>query len=105
MKNNGILLLCLLLVPVQALAASPTWQVSPNICVTKHLGDECKMQVEIVINDIPPGEYCLYQEQKLVHCFSASLEKQKIALSFSENMQLNLVSHAGNTIPSTKFHC
>ena len=100
MKNNGLLLLCLLFIPLMPYAAAPSWHVSPNVCVTKELGDPCNLQIEILIDDVPPGEYCLYQDTSLVNCFSSSMEKQNIALTFSQNMQLKLVNQTGDTILS-----
>lgn len=102
MKRNGLLFVCLFF-SVPDSHATPSWQVNPNICVTKKLGDVCALQAQIIVRDIPEGKYCLYQNEAMLQCWSSSPQKHLITLSYAEDMRLSLVDEAGNTILEQQF--
>lgn len=102
LKRNGLLFAILLLCVPDGYATA-TWQVTPNVCITKKLGDLCALQAQITLRDIPAGKYCLYQDGALLQCWSESPQKHQVTLSYAEDMHLSLVDGGGNTILVQRF--
>lgn len=76
----------------------PSWLVTPLVCVSEYLGESCEMPVNIVFNKLPKDNYCLYQDEFLLHCWQTDYTSLNIQLNYDHAVWLVLKDAAGKSI-------
>lgn len=64
------------------------------------LGDQCEMELNIAVNQLPKGEYCYYQDSALLQCWTDTPPQENLRLRFSQSTTLHLKNHQGQTLLS-----
>jgi hypothetical protein len=76
----------------------PSWLITPLVCVSEYLGEPCEMPIKIVFNKLPNDNYCLYQDEFLLHCLQGNNTNLNIQLNYDHAVWLVLKDAAGNSI-------
>lgn len=84
-------------------ATQPKWEVNPKVCLTNKLSDSCKMLLHIALSDLPTGNYCLYQDDRLLRCFRLESDYLEQNISYQEKTLLSLKNEAGQALLSQQL--
>lgn len=83
----------------QDVVADTTLTAQPKSCITLHQGRNCFAKVTIRWESRDVGDYCLFQAQKMLHCWQNS-EGNKMSFTFesNENITFYLVKSTNNKV-------
>ena len=88
--------------PLMAVASRSEWIVSPQTCITGHIGEQCNMTVSITSPPDQSFPLCLYIESERLNCFQESGEFTH-QINIREDSWLYIKDETGNTIFSQKL--
>jgi hypothetical protein len=100
LKFLGLVLFIFMLRCEGVKAAFPSWHVQPSVCVTQVSGNECTFTVSIDTENLADEEYCLYLQEKKLHCFARSATRREIAITLTDQSTLALKDTNSNVILS-----
>ena len=100
MKFLGLLFLIFMFRCESANAAFPTWRVQPSVCVTQVLGNACSFTVTIDTENLSDEKYCLYLQEKKLHCFANRSAILEVAITLTAQSILLLKDINENIILS-----
>ena len=83
-----ILIPLITLFPIASLAEqnpNSNWQVRPQACIVRTLGELCEVNLNIVLPELAEGEYCYFQNERRLVCFSPQNRIENIKLSFRKD--------------------
>ena len=80
-------------------ASNTTLTAQPASCVTLHQGRECFANITIDWQSTDIGDYCLYQDKRIIHCWQNS-NQNTTSLTFesSENITFYLMKRTSKAI-------
>ena len=79
------------------------WKVQPKVCIVEKLGAICEMELEIQLSQLPPGNYCYYQDTKILQCWPYENPVTELNVKFSDATVLYLKDQQQKTILQHKL--
>ena len=73
------------------------FQLQPNICITKEVGDSCQMTVKIDWQTITPMNLCLMQNDTQIKCWRQQQQvKEAIPIALQKQSTFTLINQEQN---------
>jgi hypothetical protein len=79
------------------------WLVQPKACIVQKLGDSCAIAVDITVPRLRKGNYCFFQDDTLLICFSYDAPVEQLNIEFNKDTLLSLRNQEDLTLYSQKL--
>jgi len=84
-----------------AIAQTPQWQIQPSICISQQAGESCEFEIEIILVNLPMGQYCLALADLVLRCANAAQFPLKLKIKINKNTELSLLNTAQQKLLNT----
>lgn len=85
------------------IAQSPEWQVMPTICISDTQGDYCEMEIEVNLQNLPNGRYCLTLNELILACYISSEFPIRTKVEIKSSSELQLIDANQTIVLSTRL--
>lgn len=84
--------------PTATATTAPSWRIEPRVCVASTLSDACEMIINVTLEGLPPGNYCLFQDDIELGCWQANVKISDQKLRYNHRTMISLRNQNGTAL-------